>query len=84
MIVLVDNYDSFTYNLYQALAAYDADIRVLRNDAVNSRDVKALCPDAIVFPRVPVIQGLQAIWRTSYAAAIRKSPCSVSVWDTRP
>ncbi|MCR0325845.1 aminodeoxychorismate/anthranilate synthase component II [[Clostridium] innocuum] len=49
MIVLVDNYDSFTYNLYQALAAYDADIRVLRNDAVNSRDVKALCPDAIVF-----------------------------------
>ena len=36
MILLIDNYDSFTYNLYQAVAVYAQDVIVLRNDAVDA------------------------------------------------
>ena len=35
MIVLVDNYDSFTYNLYQYMGEFDSDIRVFRNDEIT-------------------------------------------------
>ncbi len=53
MIVLVDNYDSFTYNLVQALAAMGADIRVFRNDAVTVEEVEAMRPDAVVISPGP-------------------------------
>ena len=48
MVVVVDNYDSFTYNLVQYLAELGADVEVRRNDAVGLDDVAALAPDAIV------------------------------------
>lgn len=48
MILLIDNYDSFTYNLYQYLAELGADIEVRRNDKLTAADVDALAPDAIV------------------------------------
>jgi len=48
MIVLIDNYDSFTYNLVQMMASQGADIRVYRNDAVTVDAVDAMRPTAIV------------------------------------
>jgi anthranilate synthase component 2 len=48
MIVLIDNYDSFTYNLVQMMAAIGADIRVFRNDAITVDAVEALKPEAVV------------------------------------
>ncbi len=48
MIVLIDNYDSFTYNLVQMMASLGADIRVFRNDAVTVDQVEAMKPDAVV------------------------------------
>lgn len=48
MIVLIDNYDSFTYNLVQMMAAIGADIRVFRNDAITVDKVEALGPEAVV------------------------------------
>jgi anthranilate synthase component II len=48
MIVLIDNYDSFTYNLVQTMAGLGADIRVFRNDAVTVPEVAALKPEAVV------------------------------------
>lgn len=48
MIVLIDNYDSFTYNLVQAMASQGAEIKVFRNDEVTVEDVVNLKPDAIV------------------------------------
>lgn len=48
MIVLIDNYDSFTYNLYQYLRELDQDVTVVRNDAVGVDDVARLDPDALV------------------------------------
>ena len=37
MILLIDNYDSFTYNLYQYIGTFTPDIRVVRNDAITIR-----------------------------------------------
>jgi len=45
MIVLIDNYDSFTFNLVQALQAAGADVTVLRNDAIDRDGVEALAAD---------------------------------------
>lgn len=48
MIVLIDNYDSFTYNLVQYFGERVEDIRVFRNDAIDVDGVRALNPDHIV------------------------------------
>ncbi len=48
MIVLIDNYDSFTYNLVQYFGEQVDDVRVFRNDAITVDEVRALNPDHIV------------------------------------
>ena len=53
MIVLVDNYDSFTYNLVQMMAAQGADMRVYRNDAVTPDAIAAMRPAGIVISPGP-------------------------------
>ena len=45
MILVVDNYDSFTFNLVQALQAAGADVRVVRNDAIDRAGIEALADD---------------------------------------
>jgi len=52
-VLLVDNYDSFTYNLYQYLGELDAEVRVVRNDAVSVDEALALDPSAIVISPGP-------------------------------
>ena len=53
MLVIIDNYDSFTYNLVHFLGELGADSRVFRNDAVTPRDVLALEPTGIVLSPGP-------------------------------
>ena len=53
MIAVIDNYDSFTYNLVQILGECGADIRVFRNDAVTPDELKTLEPDGIVISPGP-------------------------------
>ena len=48
MIVMIDNYDSFTYNLVQYFGELDADIRVFRNDAIDPAAIRVLKPDRII------------------------------------
>ncbi len=48
MIVLIDNYDSFTYNLVQYFGELEPDIRVFRNDAIDVAGIDALKPDHII------------------------------------
>lgn len=48
MILLIDNYDSFTYNLYQYLAELGAEVEVRRNDRLTVAEVARLAPEAIV------------------------------------
>lgn len=53
MILLVDNYDSFSYNLYQMIGALNADIRVVRNDALSVDEIAALAPSHIILSPGP-------------------------------
>jgi anthranilate synthase component 2 len=48
MILMIDNYDSFTYNLVQYLQALGADVRVERNDALGVEQIEKLAPERIV------------------------------------
>ena len=48
MILLIDNYDSFTYNLFQYLSELGAEVRVVRNDAISIDGIKSLEPNGIV------------------------------------
>lgn len=53
MLLLIDNYDSFTYNLVHYLGELGADVVVRRNDALNVQDAMALNPSAIVLSPGP-------------------------------
>ena len=53
MILLIDNYDSFTYNLYHYLMEVGAKVSVIRNDAVSVEDVKGMNIDGIVLSPGP-------------------------------
>jgi anthranilate synthase component II len=53
MILVIDNYDSFTYNLVQYLGELGADVRVVRNDAGTVDDLRAARPDRIVISPGP-------------------------------
>lgn len=48
MILLIDNYDSFVYNLYQFISVEDPDVRLVRNDRITPEEVLDMKPDAIV------------------------------------
>ncbi|MFZ0845823.1 MAG: aminodeoxychorismate/anthranilate synthase component II [Pseudolabrys sp.] len=53
MIVLIDNYDSFTFNLFHYLGGLGADVVVKRNDKISVADVMDMAPDAIVLSPGP-------------------------------
>jgi anthranilate synthase/aminodeoxychorismate synthase-like glutamine amidotransferase len=60
-VLLIDNYDSFTYNLYQYLCELGADVTVVRNDAISVDEARAMRPDLIVIspgPGVPRDAGI--------------------------
>lgn len=61
MILLIDNYDSFTYNLYQYIGTFNQDIKVVRNDEVTIADIEAMHPDKLVIspgPKSPKEAGI--------------------------
>lgn len=53
MILLIDNYDSFSYNLYQVVGVINSDIRVIRNDELTVAEVEALSPSHIILSPGP-------------------------------
>jgi len=53
MILLIDNYDSFSYNLYQLIGSLNPDIKVARNDALTVDEIKRLSPSQIVISPGP-------------------------------
>ena len=53
MLLMIDNYDSFTYNLVQYLGELGEDVRVLRNDALSVDEMRKLAPDRIVISPGP-------------------------------
>ena len=64
MLVMLDNYDSFTYNLVQYLGEIGEDIQVFRNDKVTVEDIDALRPHHIVIspgPGIPENAGISTL-----------------------
>lgn len=53
MILLIDNYDSFSYNLYQLVGSVDPDIKVIRNDDMTAGEIKSLAPERIILSPGP-------------------------------
>ncbi len=53
MILLIDNYDSFSYNLYQLIGELNPDIKVIRNDEMTVDEIRALNPDKIILSPGP-------------------------------
>ena len=53
MILLVDNYDSFSYNLYQLTGEIEPDIKVIRNDEMTVKEIELLNPDLIIISPGP-------------------------------
>lgn len=53
MILLIDNYDSFSYNLFQLVGEINPDIKVIRNDEMTVAEIEALAPDKIIISPGP-------------------------------
>jgi len=61
MILLIDNYDSFSYNLYQLIGAINPNIKIIRNDEMTLKEIEALAPERIILspgPGKPCDSGL--------------------------
>ena len=53
MILLIDNYDSFSYNLYQYVGEINPDIKVIRNDEMTVEEIEKLNPECIILSPGP-------------------------------
>lgn len=72
-VLMIDNYDSFTYNVVQYLAELKADVRVVRNDELSIADIEALAPAKIVIspgPCTPNEAGISVAAITAFAGKI--------------
>ena len=73
MILMIDNYDSFTYNIVQYLAELNADVQVFRNDEISLYDIEKLAPEKIVIspgPCTPNEAGISVEAITRFAGKI--------------
>lgn len=75
MILIIDNYDSFTYNLVQVIGMFDCPVQVIRNDHMNLMDIISLNPTHIIIspgPGSPISSGIsrQVIERLSDSVPI--------------
>ncbi len=61
MLLIIDNYDSFTYNLYQYLCELGAEVEVARNDKISLEEIRDISPDGIIIspgPSTPLEAGI--------------------------
>jgi anthranilate synthase/aminodeoxychorismate synthase-like glutamine amidotransferase len=73
VILILDNYDSFTYNLVQFLGELGAELQVIRNDAIAVEDIATLSPEAIVLspgPGTPADAGITVPTIRRYGATV--------------
>ena len=83
MILIIDNYDSFTFNLYQLIGEINPDIKVVRNDKITIDEISSLQPSHIIISPARAIHSRQAFaWRLS-ASLQASSLFWVSAWVIR-
>lgn len=84
MILLIDNYDSFTYNLYQIVGQLYSDVKVVRNDEITLDDIERLKPRLSFSPPAPAhpkTAGVTIDAVKRFPGASRFWACA---WGTRP
>lgn len=74
MVLLIDNYDSFSYNLYQIVGDITPDIRVIKNDAMDARDILALRPSHLILSPGPGRPADAGVCEELVLAALGKAP----------
>ena len=72
MILLIDNYDSFSYNLYQLIGSIDPEIQVVRNDKITIDEIRSLAPKALILSPGPGRPADAGICCTSHPRAERR------------
>ena len=80
MVLLIDNYDSFSFNLYQLVGSIDPDIKVIRSDELTVEEIRALKPDYVILspgPGRPADAGV-------YEELLRECKSSAYALDTKP
>lgn len=84
MILLIDNYDSFSYNLYQLAASVEADIKVIRNDGYTVEEIEKMGPAALILSPGPGRPSEAGICEEAIKRFAGRIPSWECVWDTRP
>ena len=74
MILLIDNYDSFSYNLYQLVGSLDPDIRVVRNDQVTVQDIRRMAPSHLILSPGPGRPGDAGVCEAAVRALSEELP----------
>jgi anthranilate synthase component 2 len=77
MLLMIDNYDSFTYNLVQYLGELGADVVVYRNDQISVSEIEQLAPEKIVIspgPCTPNEAGVSIDTIKTFAASVMPGP----------
>ncbi len=83
MIILIDNYDSFSYNLYQLVGTIDPDIKVIRNDELTVDEIRALKPSRIILSPGPGFPKDAGICIEAAKTLEKRYRHWVSAWDIR-
>ncbi len=74
MLIIIDNYDSFTYNLFQYFSELGAEVRVVRNDEATVEEIAALAPDRLVISPGPCTPNEAGVSCAAVAALGRRTP----------
>lgn len=74
MILLIDNYDSFSYNLYQLVGELDPEIRVIRNDELTLDEIRSLRPARVILSPGPGYPGDAGVCVAAAAELGKQTP----------
>lgn len=83
MIVLIDNYDSFSYNLVQMIGSIEPDIKVVRNDQVTVDDIESMKPSHLILSPGPGYPRDAGILEEAVIKLKGKCLFWVCAWDIR-
>ena len=83
MILLIDNYDSFSYNVYQLTASINPEVKVIRNDEMTVEEIEKLAPTHIILSPGPGKPSDAGFVRRSSDISQESFPFWASVWDIR-
>lgn len=81
MILLIDNYDSFTYNLYQYVGIFNPDIKVVRNDKITIEEIEKMDVDRIILSPGPKSPKEAGICMDVVKSSQERNQFLVSAWD---